>query len=185
MIFAETPRLRLRSLEKADLPRVVELIGDWDVTKWLAVVPYPYHMAHAEEFWIQTQTKSSGKWEQFFAIADKATDAFMGGIGLRSSRVPDAPKDEAVLGYWLGKPYWGEGFMGEVIEPIVDIAFKHPEVRRITAWHDPDNRASENVLRKAGFARLGVRTRLEEAIRGNPNIVCWGLERKNPVRSLS
>jgi RimJ/RimL family protein N-acetyltransferase len=40
MIYAETKRLVLRALDRADLPRLAELIGDWDVARWLVAVPY-------------------------------------------------------------------------------------------------------------------------------------------------
>ena len=41
MIYAETDRLYLRHLAVDDLPRLVELIGDWEVARWLRRVPHP------------------------------------------------------------------------------------------------------------------------------------------------
>ena len=46
----ETARLRLRPVTPADAPAIVEGVGDWDVAKWLAVVPHPYTADDAREF---------------------------------------------------------------------------------------------------------------------------------------
>jgi hypothetical protein len=34
-----------------DLPRLAELIGDWEVARWLVAVPYPYQLKDAEDFY--------------------------------------------------------------------------------------------------------------------------------------
>ncbi|MFZ1988912.1 MAG: GNAT family N-acetyltransferase, partial [Alphaproteobacteria bacterium] len=43
----ETERLRLRAPAPSDAARVNEFIGDWDVVKMLATVPYPYSLEDA------------------------------------------------------------------------------------------------------------------------------------------
>ena len=50
MIFTETARLRLRMLQKRDLLCLAELIGDWEVTRWMVRVPYPYKLQDAEDY---------------------------------------------------------------------------------------------------------------------------------------
>jgi RimJ/RimL family protein N-acetyltransferase len=81
MIFAQTPRLTLRALEIFDLPRVTELIGDWDVARWLVLVPYPYHLKDAEEFFEKQNTHYAVGKPQFFAIADRKSNCVLGGVG--------------------------------------------------------------------------------------------------------
>src|ERR1044072_1139219 len=104
MIYAETDRLYLRALETTDLPRLAQLIGDWGVVQWMLVVPHPYHLADAEEFFSKQREHYASGMPQFFAIVDKQHSRFMGGIGLHPDYL--SPQvDEIVLGYWLGKPY--------------------------------------------------------------------------------
>ena len=43
----ETARLVLRPLTKADIPALVVELNDFEVSKWLTVVPYPYRAADA------------------------------------------------------------------------------------------------------------------------------------------
>lgn len=181
MIYSETPRLRLRLLEKSDLPRLTELIGDWDVTKWLAVVPHPYHLSDAEEFYAAlSHSDKDTRWPgPYYVMAFKNDNAIIGSVGIRPSREPTPKIGEKVLGYWLGQPYWGQGLMSEAVAAILDLSFQNPEVQIITATTDPANQSSQNVLQKAGFANLGIHPRKEPAVRGSPEIIRWELQRKN------
>lgn len=178
MIFAETKRLRLRSLKKEDLPRLAELIGERDVVRWMLRVPHPYTMKDAEA-WLETVSEryKAGKPE-FFAIADRDGNALMGGVGIHPPTKPDPQPGEAELGYWLGKTYWGQGFMSEAVKAALPLGFARPETALIAASTDPDNKASQNVLRKAGFQYLGIHPRTEEKVRGSTTCTRWELSRK-------
>ncbi|MDD5586174.1 MAG: GNAT family N-acetyltransferase [Alphaproteobacteria bacterium] len=177
-IFAETPHLYLRAFEKRDLPRYAELIGDWNVAKWLSRVPHPYTLKNAEG-WLEQMTPGyeSGKPE-LFVMADKENNTVMGAVGLHAPWGPNAQPGEIVLGYWLGKPYWGQGFMSEAVPPVIGIAFNRPDVKKITVFTDLENHASQNVLRKAGFRYLGISKRAEEVLRGGDEVTRWELTRK-------
>jgi [ribosomal protein S5]-alanine N-acetyltransferase len=172
-VFAETTRLRLRALERRDLPRYAELIGDWDVAKWLSRVPHPYTLKDAE-WWLEQMAPGylSGQPE-LFVIADKEEDAVMGAVGLHPRAIPDPPQDEVALGYWLGKPYWGKGVMSEALPPVLEIAFARPDLKKVSVFTDLDNRASQNVLRKTGFRYLGTSPHVEESLRGSEVVTRW------------
>lgn len=177
-IFAETPRLLLRTLEKADLPRLTELIGEWDVARWLMRVPHPYALRNAEEFYEQMQPGYEKGMLEFFVMADKNDGLLMGAIGLHPPRCENPQPGEVVLGYWLGKPYWGKGYMGEAARVVVNMAFQNPSVAVLTATTDPDNYGSQNVLRKLGFNFLGIGPRTEKgALRGPDQVTRWRLDR--------
>jgi RimJ/RimL family protein N-acetyltransferase len=178
MIFAETPRLHLRALEESDLPRLTELIGDWDVAKWLLVVPHPYDLKDAGEFFeIQRACYAAGKPE-FFALAGKTGNEFMGGVGLRPAYVDPRP-EEIVLGYWLGRPYWGKGFMSEAVKTAIAMTFRRPEIQVMISATDPANQESQNVLKKAGLKCLGTFPRAALGLRGGPDETRWELRRED------
>lgn len=180
MITIETPRLRLRALHEDDLPRLTSLIGDWDVARWLAVVPHPYRLADAEEFYAGLQTPGP-LWRRIFAIADKTDNTLLGAVGLHPARVADPKPDTIVLGYWLGKSAWGRGLMTEAVAPMLALAFAQPQIFVVTATTDPENYASQNVLRKNGLRCLGLQPRHEPSLRGGAEVLAWEIRRAEHI----
>ncbi|RYH03102.1 N-acetyltransferase [Salipiger sp. IMCC34102] len=43
-----TARLTLRPVVPADAPAIVAALSDWEVTRWLTLVPFPYTRADAD-----------------------------------------------------------------------------------------------------------------------------------------
>jgi RimJ/RimL family protein N-acetyltransferase len=185
MIFAETERLVLRSLDKDDLPRIVELIGDWDVAQWLVSVPYPYSLKNAEEFYAKTANDSHGGATKYFLLQRKSDGKQVGAIGLHPPREPMPEPGELVIGYWLGKEFWGQGLMDEALRAVIALAFKRAEVAAITATADPANHASQKVLRKAGFIYQGIAPRPNgPALRGSSEVTRWQLTREDNEKKV-
>lgn len=60
---------------------------------------------------------------------------------------------EAEIGYWLGRPYWGQGIMTQVIQGLVKDLKKKHKIIRVEAKIFSFNAASGRVLEKAGFKR--------------------------------
>jgi len=184
-LYAETERLIVRSLEKTDLPQIVELIGDWDVARWLSSVPYPYSLKHAEEFFERmTEAMQIGKPE-YFLLEHKKDRLQMGAIGLHPPREPDPLPGEMVVGYWLGKDYWQQGLMSEALRSVITLAFQCAEVMVLTAATDLANDASQNVLRKAGFTYGGISPRQDPSLRGTAEVTRWQLTRGAYEKGIS
>lgn len=180
MIVIETPRLLLRDLNEADLPRLTRLIGEWDVARWLAVVPHPYYLADARVFLAELQNPG-GLWRRICAIADKTDNALLGAVGLHPARVAVPKPDTLVLGYWLGKPSWGHGIMTEAVASMLTLAFAQPQISVVTATTDPENFASQNVLCKNGLRCLGLQPRLEPSLRGGAEVLAWEIRRADHI----
>ncbi|HVP83644.1 MAG TPA: GNAT family N-acetyltransferase [Rhizomicrobium sp.] len=149
----ETERLLLRPPEEADIPSTVVLLGDFDVAKNLASVPHPFTRSHAEDFHKKAiETRAAGTSFRF-SIVRKAGNIHMGGIGL-------ALKDgQFELGYWLGRPYWGQGYATEAAKRIVRSAFEDLKAASVSAGRFHDNPASGRVLAKLGATPNGVEPR--------------------------
>ena len=178
MNYAETSRLILRSLDKSDLPQIVELLGDWDVARWLVQVPFPYSLSDAEDYYERMRQAIQKGAPEYFLLEHKKDRKQIGAIGLHPSRELSPQPGELVVGYWLGKAYWGQGFMSEALQPVIDIAFTRPDVLLVTATTDPTNNASQNVLKRSGLSCIGVsQSRDPSALRGSKDFARWRLTR--------
>jgi len=153
-VVIETARLRLRSLRDHDLTELVALIGNWEVARWISSVPHPFSEADGRE-WIALvrQDHATGRPRRF-AIALKETDRLIGigGVGLDGS-TGDA-SDEPALGYWLGQPYWGNGYAREAVAALIDYGFRTLGMGTIRAYTDPGNAASQKVLLHCGLKNV-------------------------------
>ncbi|CAJ1960992.1 unnamed protein product [Sphenostylis stenocarpa] len=64
---------------------------------------------------------------------------------------------KADIGYAIGRSYWGRGIATKVLKIAVPEVFKDfPDLLRLQAFVDVDNKASQRVLDKVGFMREGV-----------------------------
>jgi [ribosomal protein S5]-alanine N-acetyltransferase len=66
------------------------------------------------------------------------------------------PAQAGTLGYWIGAPYAGQGFMREAILAVVHHAFHELDLSRIEAACLPENQPSRGLLEKVGFKYEGV-----------------------------
>jgi 8-oxo-dGTP diphosphatase len=147
----ETARLRLRPLRDDDLDRLVSLIGDWDVARWLARVPHPYSAVEGRKFITEIAKRMAALREIHFGVAFKDDDCLIGGMGL----VAGEKSDE--LGYWIGRPYWGQGYACEALPALLSFAFGELERNRVFARILPENAGSRRLLEKLGFSYEGDR----------------------------
>ena len=131
-----TERLVLRRLRPEDAGDLRRMISDWDVIRMLARPPYPYTSEHAEDFIAKAFRYP---WE--FAITGPA---FMGVVGITGH-----------LGYWLGRPFWGKGYMTEAASALIDTYFAKDR-SDIVSGVFTDNPGSRGVLSKLGFTETGV-----------------------------
>ena len=75
------------------------------------------------------------------------------------SQIARGSLQSAYLGYAVGKPYAGRGYMGEAIELVLREAFASLRLHRVEANIQPDNKASIALARRAGFRREGFSPR--------------------------
>jgi [ribosomal protein S5]-alanine N-acetyltransferase len=153
----QTRRLELRKFMEADISELVPLIGAREIAANTLRIPHPYTASDAKEF-----LAGHGARQDFaFAIVLRSQSRLIGGIGLH----PDAQHQRAELGYWIGVPYWGNGYATEAAEAVVRYGFDHLRLNRIFASHFRQNRASGKVLKKLGMRHEG---------RMRQHIVKWG-----------
>ncbi|WP_152046565.1 GNAT family N-acetyltransferase [Aureimonas psammosilenae] len=162
-----TRRLRLRRPLETDASRIAELAGDRSVAEMLAHVPHPYRMADAEDF-LEVAARSV-----VFAVTLAENDRFIGICGLR----PTERAGAGDLGYWLGRPYWGQGYATEAAQAVVDLAFETAGLTCVLAGCRAINGRSRRVLEKCGFQYRGTSTFVSRAA-GRVSSEQFGLERR-------
>lgn len=146
-----TKRFLLRPLRLDDASAIHDLAGDHAVASTTRSIPHPYEMGMAESF-ISTQSAEfqAGK-SATFAICHGKTGDLQGCIGLIFS-----PQDEsAELGYWIGKPFWGNGYATEASIEVIRYGFETRNMNRIYGCHMQRNPASGRVLEKVGMKKEG------------------------------
>ncbi|MFU8796871.1 MAG: GNAT family N-acetyltransferase [Dehalococcoidia bacterium] len=150
----ETERLILRPFQISDAARVKELAGAYEIYRPTLNIPHPYEDGMAER-WISTHAAQFYSGEGVnLAVTLKGDGLLIGAIGLGAS-----PKhNRAELGYWIGVPYWGNGYCTEAAIAVIRYGFGALKLHKITCSHMEWNTASGRVMQKAGMQREGVLT---------------------------
>jgi [ribosomal protein S5]-alanine N-acetyltransferase len=76
--------------------------------------------------------------------------------GLTLSNVRRGVAQAGSIGYWIGEPFSGQGYMTEAVRAVAPFAFDRLRLHRLEAACLANNDASMRVLQKAGFQREGV-----------------------------
>jgi RimJ/RimL family protein N-acetyltransferase len=147
----KTDRLLLRPFILADAPAVQRLAGDRDIASTTLSIPHPYEDGMAEQ-WINTLQEKFEQGEFVnFAVVLLADGALIGAIGLHINLA----HENAELGFWIGKPYWGNGYCTEAARAVLHYGFTRLGLHRISARHLSRNPASARVMEKIGMQYEG------------------------------
>lgn len=147
-------RLILRRPVAADAPTIAASVVEPDILAYLPLLPDPYTLADAER-WIVETDESFGRIGICDLIVCRANDGVMvGAIGFR-------PRSDgtAETGYWIAKDHRGNGYAAEATRRLATYAFERLGYRRIIAAVKADNAASQKVIARIGFVRIGEETR--------------------------
>lgn len=146
-MFIRSERLFLRPAWPEEWEELLTLIDDEEVVRNLARAPWPYTAEDAKAF---AARQPDRLLPNFFVTLPNAEGArLIGSVGL------SLVEDEVNLGYWIGRPYWGQGYATEAARALLSLA-KVLGHKRVVASHFVDNPASGRVLHKLGFCPTGV-----------------------------
>jgi RimJ/RimL family protein N-acetyltransferase len=141
----ETERLLLRAPRSSDVKAIARLAGDRRIAGNTLRIPHPYSAGDAEQF-IAAVNRQNG--EATFVIA--RGDTLIGACAV------DMRESGAEIGYWLGVPYWGQGYATEAARALIDHAFGVLGHEMLASAARVNNPASRRVLEKCGFQWTGV-----------------------------
>ncbi|HWM83141.1 MAG TPA: GNAT family protein [Pseudolabrys sp.] len=81
-------------------------------------------------------------------------NALLGGLTLANVRRGVA--QAATLGYWMGAPHAGKGYMTAALQAVLPFSYGALRLHRVEAACIPTNKASIRLLEKTGFQREGL-----------------------------
>ncbi|MBL8509696.1 MAG: GNAT family N-acetyltransferase [Chitinimonas sp.] len=145
-------RLLLREITVRDADAIFAIQSDPEVMRWFGADPMQDRqqaLQLIEMFanW-RTQPNPGTRW----GIVHRQSGVLMGTAGLfrwnRGWR-------NCVLGYELGRPHWGHGYMQEALQTLLDYGVDQMALNRIQAEIHPDNHASVRLVQKLGFQYEG------------------------------
>lgn len=142
----------MRPFDLSDAPDVRRLAGERDIADTTLNIPHPYEDGMAES-WIETH-KPGYETDSLatFAISLRGGAGLIGAIGLTIDR----PFNRAELGYWIGKPFWNQGYATEAANAVIEFGFTDLRLNRISAWHLARNPSSGRVMEKIGMQLEGT-----------------------------
>ena len=146
-----TGRLILRLPRMEDAERIAFHLNNFGVAGNLARVPYPYFLADAKA-WLRTRHDDLPPQETNFTI-EVPGEGVAGSVGYHLGA-----GGEPVIGYWLGQPFWGRGYMTEAAWAALDWYFDVTAEDRVLSGVFDFNTASLNVQTKLGFTEIGRST---------------------------
>ena len=143
----KTERLLLRRWEDSDAENLYEYAKDPDVGP---IAGWPPHQSVDES---RNVIRNVFQGKEAYAICLKTDEQAIGAIELKLNGHTDMTDrdDECELGYWLGKPFWGQGIMPEAVKEILRHAFE--DIGMTTVWigYYEGNSKSKRVQEKSGF----------------------------------
>ncbi len=146
-VVLRTQRLVLDAPQSSDLDAIVEYCRDPLFERFMTL-PWPYEPQHASFFIDQLAPNGWASGDELtWVLREREGGPLLGAIGWRA--------DGNALGYWLGAPHRGKGYMSEAVVAVADYLFGTLGLASI-AWECVvGNTASAGVARAAGFRYTG------------------------------
>ena len=143
----KTERLILRKWKMTDAESLFEYAKDPDVGP---IAGWPPHKS-VEESRNVIEYVFNGK--ECYAICEKENNIAIGAVELKLKGHTDMTEseDECELGYWLGKPFWGSGYMPEAAAELLRRGFEDLKMTTIWCGYYDGNIKSKRVQEKLGF----------------------------------
>lgn len=147
MVF-NTERLVLRPWEESDAESLYEYAKDSDVGP---IAGWPIHTSVEDSREI---IKTVLAVDETYAICKREDNRAIGSIGLMRGKQSnlDIPEDEGELGFWIGVPFWGQGYVPEAVRELIRHGFEDLKLKRIWCGYFEGNEKSKRVQEKCGFS---------------------------------
>jgi ribosomal-protein-alanine N-acetyltransferase len=153
MIFREleTDRLVLKNIGYEDIPFIYKEFSTDEVNMYLfdaEPVNSDEEAKRIIDFYVEPEPRNQHRW----IIILKENNEKVGTCGFHCW---NTNTHEVELGYDLQPDYWRNGYMSEALAAILAFSKNEMRTNRVIAHIYPDNIASVNTAKKAGFVRTG------------------------------
>ena len=144
----ETERLILRGWHSDDADALFKYASDPEVGPIAGWIP------HASIEYSREIIRTVFSAHEIYAVVLKSTNEPVGccGIAFADGMCPgDAQPCEGEIGYWIGRPFWGQGLIPEAVKAILNRGFVDLSLPALWCGHYRHNHKSQRVCEKCGF----------------------------------
>ncbi len=150
----KTYRLLLKQVSLKDTKEISIVGNDKEISYFTYYWPYPLTIKKTEKI----LNKIEKEWKEkktviMFKIQLKETREIIGLLDIYDIERIDK---KGKIGYWLGRNYWGRGYVLESLNGAINFAFNKLNLQKLFADILIDNLSSNKLLKKAGFRRIGI-----------------------------
>lgn len=143
-------RVVLRQVQRLDLPRLWELLEDFEVAVLSDLGPVLPTSLATYEARFDAEAAEPARDRAWWVI--EIRDELIGQCGLY--RI-DHFNRRCELGISIGREFWGKGFGQDAVRALVDYAFNHLNMNRVALQVLADDPRAVTAYRKAGFSEEG------------------------------
>lgn len=143
-----TKRLILRAWRETDAKSLYRLAQDPRVS---VVAGWRPHKSPKESLAVIRDVYSQ---PEIYALVLRSTGEVIGSVGLMTYHNSNIglSKTDCELGYWLGVPYWENGYCTEAASVLIRHAFEDLSMQRVFCSYIEGNLSSQKVQEKLGFS---------------------------------
>ncbi len=147
-MIMETDRLILRPWRESDAVSLFRYASDPDIGPIAGWLP---HASVDDSLEIIRTVFAS---PEIYAVVLKNSHEPVGSCGImfsNSLHSADMKQGEAEIGYWIGKPYWGQGMIPEAVKALLSRCFNKLRLDAVWCGYYEGNDKSKRVCEKSGF----------------------------------
>ncbi|HBX90035.1 GNAT family N-acetyltransferase [Alistipes sp.] len=147
-LLIETERLLLRPWRETDAAALFRYAADPDIGP---AAGWPPHTSVENSLEIIRTVFAA---PETYAVVPKGSGEPVGCCGImfsESLHTADMKRGEAEIGYWIGKPYWGRGFIPEAVGALLSRCFDDLALDAVWCGYYEGNAKSKRVVEKCRF----------------------------------
>lgn len=147
-MIIETERLILRPWEETEADTLFKYASDPEIGP---IAGWPPHTSVENSLGIIRTIFSA---PETYAVVLKDTGEPVGSCGIMFAdglHSAAMKPGEAEIGYWIGKPYWGQGFIPEAVNALLSRCFNELALDAVWCGYYEGNSKSKRVCEKSGF----------------------------------
>lgn len=144
----ETERLILRPWQESEAEMLYKYASDPDIGP---IAGWPPHTSVESSLEIIRTVFAA---PETYAVVLKETGEPIGCCGIMFAdglHSAEMKSDEAEIGYWIGKPYWGQGYIPEAVKALLARSFNELNLNNVWCGYYDGNTKSKRVCEKCGF----------------------------------
>ena len=169
-------RLHLRFIEDSDAEAIQGALKHCQIADSMISIPYPYSIEESiQDIKKYRQEQQDGK-ACVFVIEGIEDKNFHGLIEIRNIELEHS---QAELSFWLATEAWGNGYMTEALQAVVNYCFKTLNLNRLYCYHMLRNHASKKTIEESGFTQEGTLRQRVKKLGVFEDVALWAILRED------